>query len=73
MANIKKAATPELEDVFIEQVNSNYLRRKQAREKAAKQRQEELRRMHQANRRVAVWGTVGSVAVLVAGFATWFI
>ena len=69
MANIKKAATPELEDVFIEQVNSNYLRRKQAREKAAKQRQEELRRM----RRVAVWGTVGSVAVLVAGFATWFI
>lgn len=73
MANIKKAATPELEDVFIEQVNSNYLRRKQAREKAAKQRQEELRRMHRASRRVAVWGTVGSVAVLVAGFATWFI
>ena len=73
MANIKKAATPELEDVFIEQVNSNYLRRKQAREKAAKQRQDELTRMHRNNRRIAIWGTLGAIVVLVAGFATWFI
>ena len=73
MANIKKPTTLEIEDVFTQQVNANYKRYKELRERAAESRRAELERMHRASRRVAVWGTVGSVAVLVAGFATWFI
>lgn len=73
MANIKKTTTPEQDGVFIDQVNANYQKRKEAREQAAKARRAELERIHRVNRRVAVWGTVGSAAVLVAGFAAWFI
>lgn len=73
MANIKKAAAVDLEDVFTQQVNANYKRRKAAREKAAKARREELERMRRNSKIIAVWGTAGSVAVLVAGFAMWFI
>lgn len=73
MANIKKPATSEIEDVFTQQVNDNYKRRKEAREKAAKQRQEELRRMCRNSKRVAVWGVVGCIAVLIAAYAMWFV
>lgn len=73
MANVKKPTTLEIEDVFTQQVNANYKRCKEAREKAAKQRQEELKRMYRNSKRIAVWGIVGSVAVLVVGFAMWFI
>lgn len=73
MANIKKPTTSEIEDVFIRQVNDNYKRRKEARERAAKQRQEELRRMYRNNKRVAVWGVVGCIAVLIAAYAMWFV
>lgn len=73
MANIKKPTTTEIEDVFTQQVNDNYKRRKAAREKAAVLRQEELKRMHRNSKRIAVLGTVGSIAVLVVGFAMWFI
>ena len=55
MANIKKPATPEIEDVFTQQVNDNYKRRKEAREQAAKQRQEELKRMYRNSKRIAAW------------------
>lgn len=73
MANIKKSATLEIEDVFTQQVNANYKRRKEAREKAAKQRQEELRRMCRNSKRIATWGVVGCIAVLIAAYAIWFI
>lgn len=69
----KKATPVECEDVFTAQVNANYQRHKEAREKAAKERKEELARMRRNSRRVAVWGTLGAIVVLVAGFATWFI
>ena len=73
MANIKKPATLEVEDVFTKQVNANYKRCKEAREKAAKQRQEELKRMYRNNKRIAVCGIVGCIAVLIAAYAMWFI
>lgn len=73
MANIKKPATPEIEDVFTQQVNDNYKRRKEAREQAAKQRQEELKRMYRNNKHIAVWGIIGCIAVLIAAYAMWFI
>lgn len=73
MANIKKPTTSEIEDVFTQQVNANYKRCKEAREKAAKQRQEELKRMYRNSKHVAVWGIVGCIVVLVAAYAMWFI
>lgn len=73
MANVKKPATFEIEDVFTKQVNANYKRCKEAREKAAKRRQEELKRMYRNNKRIAVWSIVGCVVVLIAAYATWFI
>ena len=73
MANVKKPATFEIEDVFTQQVNANYKRCKEAREKAAKQRQEELRRMCRNSKRVALWGVVGCIAVLIAAYAMWFV
>lgn len=73
MANVKKPATFEIEDVFTQQVNANYKRCKEAREKAAKQRQEELKRMYRNNKRIAALGIVGCIAVLVAAYAMWFI
>ena len=73
MANIKKPATSEIDDVFTKQVNANYERCKEAREKAAKQRQEELKRIYRNSKRIAVWGIVGCIAVLVAAYAMWFI
>ena len=73
MANIKKPATPEIEDVFTQQVNDNYKRRKEAREQAAKQRQEELKRMYHNSKRIAAWGVIGCVAVLIAAYAMWFV
>lgn len=73
MANVKKPATLEVEDVFTQQVNANYKRCKEAREKAAKQRQEELRRMCRNSKRIATWGVVGCVVVLIAAYAMWFI
>lgn len=73
MANVKKPATLEVEDVFTQQVNANYKRCKEAREKAARQRQEELKRMYRNSKCVAVWGVVGCIAVLVAAYAMWFI
>lgn len=73
MANIKKSATLEIEDVFTKQVNANYKRCKEAREKAAKQRQEELKRMYRNSKHVTVWGVVGCIAVLVAAYAMWFV
>lgn len=73
MANIKKPATPEIEDVFTQQVNDNYKRRKEAREQAAKQRQEELKRMYCNSKRIAAWGVIGCVAVLIAAYAMWFV
>lgn len=73
MANVKKPTTSEIEDVFTKQVNTNYKRCKEAREKAAKQRQEELKRMYRNNKRIAVWGVVGCVVVLIAAYAMWFV
>ncbi len=73
MANVKKPAMPEIEDVFTQQVNANYKRCKEAREKAVKQRQEELQRMYRNSKRVAVWGIIGCVVVLIAAYAMWFI
>lgn len=73
MANIKKPGTSEIEDVFTSQVNANYKRCKEAREKAAKQRQEKLKRMYRNSKRIAIWGIVGCIAVLVAAYAMWFI
>ena len=73
MANIKKPATSEIEDVFTQQVNTNYKRCKEARERAIKQRQKELKRMYRNNKRIAIWGIVGCIAVLVAAYAMWFI
>ena len=73
MANVKKSATLEGEDVFTKQVNANYERCKEARENAAKQRQEELKRMYRNNKRVAIWGVVGCVVVLIAAYAMWFV
>lgn len=73
MANVKKPATFEIEDVFTKQVNANYKRCKEAREKAAKRRQEELKRMYRNNKRIAVWGIVGCVVVLIAAYTMWFI
>lgn len=73
MANIKKPATSEIEDVFTQQVNDNYKRRKEAREQAAKQRQEELKRMYRNSKRIAAWGVIGCVAVLIAAYAMWFV
>lgn len=73
MANVKKSATLEVEDVFTQQVNANYKRCKEAREKAAKQRQEELKRMYRNSKRIATWGVVGCVVVLIAAYAMWFI
>ena len=73
MANVKKSATLEVEDVFTQQVNANYKRCKEAREKAAKQRQEELRRMYRNSKRIATWGVVGCIAVLIAAYAMWFV
>lgn len=73
MANIKKPATFEIEDVFTQQVNANYKRCKEAREKAAKQRQKELKRMYRNNKRIAVWGIVGCVVVLIAAYVMWFV
>lgn len=73
MANIKKPATFEIEDVFTQQVNTNYKRCKEAREKAAKQRQEELKRMYRNNKRIAIWGVVECVVVLIAAYAMWFV
>ena len=73
MANIKKSATLEVEDVFTQQVNANYKRCKEAREKAAKQRQEELKRMYRNSKRIATWGVVGCVVVLIAAYAMWFV
>ena len=66
MANIKKPATLEVEDVFTQQVNANYKRCKEAREEAAKQRQEELKRMYRNSKRIAAWGVVGCIADLNA-------
>ena len=73
MANIKKPATSEIEDVFTQQVNANYKRCKEAREQAAKQRQEELKRMYRNSKRIAAWGVIGCVAVLIAAYAMWFV
>ena len=73
MANIKKPATPEIEDVFTQQVNDNYKRCKETREKAARQRQEELKRMYRNSKRIAAWGVIGCVAVLIAAYAMWFV
>lgn len=73
MANIKKSTTSEIEDVFTKQVNANYKRCKEAREKAAKQRQEELKRMYRNSKRIATCGVVGCVVVLIAAYAMWFI
>lgn len=73
MANVKKSATLEVEDVFTQQVNANYKRCKEAREKAAKQRQEELKRMYRNSKRIATWGVVGCVVVLIAAYAMWFV
>lgn len=73
MANVKKPAMPEIEDVFTQQVNANYKRCKEAREKAAKQRQEELKRMYRNSKRIAAWGVIGCVAVLIAAYAMWFV
>ena len=73
MANIKKPTTSEIEDVFTQQVNANYKRCKEAREKAAVLRQEELRRMYRNSKRIAVWGVVGCIAVLIAAYAMWFV
>lgn len=73
MANVKKPATLEVEDVFTQQVNANYKRYKEAREKAAKQRQEELKRMYRNSKRIATWGVVGCVVVLIAAYAMWFV
>ena len=73
MANVKKPTTLEIEDVFTQQVNANYKRCKEARERAAKQRQEELKRMYRNNKRIAAWGIVGCIAVLIAAYAMWFI
>ena len=73
MANIKKPTTSEIEDVFTQQVNANYERYKEAREKAAKQRQEELKRMYRNSKRIAVLGIVGCVVVLIAAYAMWFV
>ena len=73
MANIKKPTTSEIEDVFTQQVNANYKRCKEAREEAAKQRQEELRRMYRNSKRIAIWGVVGCVVVLIAAYAMWFV
>lgn len=73
MANVKKPATLEIEDVFTQQVNANYKRCKEAREKAAKQRQEELKRMYRNSKRIAAWGVIGCVAVLIAAYAMWFV
>lgn len=73
MANIKKPVTSEIDDVFTQQVNANYKRCKEAREKAAKQRQEELKRMYRNSKRIAVWGIVGCVVVLIAAYAMWFV
>lgn len=73
MANIKKPTTYEIEDVFTQQVNANYKRCKEAREKAEKQRQAELKRMYRNSKRIAAWGIVGCIAVLIAAYAMWFI
>lgn len=73
MANVKKPTTSEIEDVFTKQVNTNYKRCKEARERAARQRQEELQRMYRNNKRIAVLGIVGCIAVLIAAYAMWFI
>lgn len=73
MANVKKPTTLEIEDVFTQQVNANYKRCKEARERAIKQRHEELKRMYRNNKRIAAWGIVGCIAVLVAAYAMWFI
>lgn len=73
MANVKKSATLEVEDVFTQQVNANYKRCKEAREKAAKQRQEELKRMYRNSKRIATWGVVGCIVVLIAAYAMWFV
>lgn len=73
MANVKKPATFEIEDVFTQQVNANYKRCKEAREKAAKQRQEELKRMYRNNKRISVWGIVGCVVVLITAYTMWFV
>lgn len=73
MANVKKSATLEVEDVFTKQVNANYERCKEAREKVAKQRQEELKCMYRNNKRIATWGVVGCIAVLIAAYAMWFV
>lgn len=73
MANVKKSATLEVEDVFTQQVNANYKRCKEAREKAAKQRQEELKCMYRNSKRIATWGVVGCVVVLIAAYAMWFV
>lgn len=73
MANIKKSATLEVEDVFTQQVNANYKRCKEAREKAEKQRQAELKRMYRNSKRIAAWGIVSCIAVLIAAYAMWFI
>ena len=72
MANVKKPTTLEIEDVFTQQVNANYKRCKEARERAEKRRQEELKRMYRNNKRIAAWGIVGCIAVLVAAYAMWF-
>lgn len=73
MANVKKPTTLEIEDVFTQQVNANYERCKEAREKAIKQRQEELKRMYRNNKRIAIWGIIGCVVVLIAAYAMWFV
>lgn len=73
MANVKKSTTSEIEDVFTKQVNTNYKRCKEAREKAARQRQEELQRMYRNNKCIAALGIVGCVVVLIAAYAMWFV
>lgn len=73
MGNVKKYATLEVEDVFTQQVNANYKRCKEAREEAARQRQEELKRMYRNSKRIATRGVVGCIAVLIAAYAMWFI
>lgn len=73
MANVKKPTTLEIEDVFTQQVNANYKRCKEAREEAVKQRQEELKRMYRNSKRIATWGVVGCVVVLIAAYAMWFV
>ena len=73
MTNVKKPTALEIEDVFTQQVNANYKRCKEARERAAKQRQEELKRMYRNNKRIAAWGIAGCIAVLIAAYAMWFI